>query len=133
MSSKPDLIQSFPENLPRLSKKILKENNLQSPEQLIAFARTHFLAEMTYASGKVIGKLTLQNLKALVPEMINPIEQFYANFSTKAVTVLKREQITSLVELEKALSGSKKIKNARGAGEKIIAELEGFLLKESVI
>ncbi len=72
-------------------------------------------------------------MKALVLEMINPIEQFYANFSTKAVTVLKREQITSLAELEKALSGSKKIKNARGAGEKIIAELEGFLLKESVI
>jgi hypothetical protein len=129
MSPKPDLIQSFPENLPRLSKKILKENNLQSPEQLIAFARSHFLDEMTYASGKVIGKLTLQNLKALVPEMINPIEQFYANFSTKAVTVLKREKVTSENELKKVLAGSKKIMNARGVGEKITAELEGYLLK----
>jgi hypothetical protein len=129
MSPKPDLIQSFPENLPRLSKKILKENNLQSPEQLIAFARSHFLDEMTYASGKVIGKLTLQNLKALVPEMINPIEQFYANFTTKAVTVLKREKVTSEYELKKVLAGSKKIKNARGVGEKITAELERYLLK----
>jgi hypothetical protein len=129
MSPKPDLIQSFPENLPRLSKKILKENNLQSPEQLIAFARSHFLDEMTYASGKVIGKLTLQNLKALVPEMINPIEQFYANFTTKAVTVLKREKVTSENELKKVLAGSKKIKNARSVGEKITAELEGYLLK----
>jgi hypothetical protein len=129
MSPMPDLIQSFPENLPRLSKKILKENNLQSPEQLIAFARTHFLDDMTFASGKKIGKLTLQNLKSLLPEMINPIEQFYANFSTKAVTVLKREKVTSETELKKVLAGSKKIKNARGAGEKIIAELEGYLLK----
>ncbi len=127
MSPMPDLIQSFPENLPRLSKKILKENNLQSPEQLIAFARTHFLADMTFASGKKIGKLTLQNLKAFVPQSINPIEQFYTQFSTKAVTVLKREKITSEAELEKALTGPKKVKNARGAGEKIVAELEGFL------
>jgi hypothetical protein len=127
MSPMPDLIQSFPENLPRLSKKILKENNLQSPEELIAFARTHFLDDMTFASGKKIGKLTLQNLKAFVPQSINPIEQFYTQFSTKAVTVLKREKITSEAELEKALTGSKKIKNARGAGEKIVAELEGFL------
>lgn len=127
MSPMPDLIQSFPENLPRLSKKILKENNLQSPEELIAFARTHFLDDMTFASGKKIGKLTLQNLKVFVPQSINPIEQFYTQFSTKAVTVLKREKITSEAELEKALTGSKKIKNARGAGEKIVAELEGFL------
>ena len=130
MSPKPDLIQSFPENLPRLSKKILKENNLTTQAALINFASTHFLSEMKFASGKRIGNLTLKTLQELLPENCNPVEVFYTHFSTKAVTVLKREKITSKSELAVALTQTKQIKNARGVGVKLLADFEAFLARD---
>lgn len=121
---------SFLENLPSLSKKILLENNLTTQAALINFASTHFLSEMKFASGKTIGNLTLKTLQELLPENCNPVEAFYTHFSTKAVTVLKREKITSKSELAVALSQTKQIKNARGVGVKLLADFEAFLARD---
>ena len=121
---------SFLENLPSLSKKILLENNLTTQSALINFASTHFLNEMKFASGKRIGNLTLKTLQELLPENCNPVEVFYTHFSTKAVTVLKREKITSKSELAVALTQTKQIKNARGVGVKLLADFEAFLARD---
>lgn len=127
MTLSPNSADSFPMNLPRLSRKILQENNLSTRQQLIDFASTHFLEEMRFSSGQLIGKLTLKSLQEILPENCNPVEAFYMHFSTKAVTVLKREKITSKSELVVALTQSKQIKNARGVGVKLLADFEAFL------
>jgi len=129
MTLLPSSADSFPLNLPRLSRKILHENNLASRQQLIDYASTHFLEEMRFSSGQLIGKLTLKSLQELLPENCNPIEVFYAHFSTKAVNVLKREKITSKLELAIALKQTKQIKNARGVGVKLLADFEAFLAR----
>jgi hypothetical protein len=130
MTLLPNSADSFPMNLPRLSRKILKENNLSTRQQLIDFASTHFLEEMRFSSGQLIGKLTLKSLQEILPENCNPVEAFYMHFSTKAVTVLKREKITSKSELVVALTQSKQIKNARGVGVKLLADFEEFLARD---
>ncbi len=130
MTLLPNSADSFPMNLPRLSRKILQENNLSTRQQLIDFASTHFLEEMRFSSGQLIGKLTLKSLQEILPENCNPVEAFYMHFSTKAVTVLKREKITSKSELVVALTQSKQIKNARGVGVKLLADFEEFLARD---
>lgn len=130
MTLLPNSADSFPMNLPRLSRKILQENNLSTRQQLIDFASTHFLEEMRFSSGQLIGKLTLKSLQEILPENCNPVEAFYMHFSTKAVTVLKREKITSKSELVVALTQSKQIKNARGVGVKLLADFEEFLVRD---
>jgi hypothetical protein len=130
MTLLPNSADSFPMNLPRLSRKILQENNLSTRQQLIDFASTHFLEEMRFSSGQLIGKLTLKSLQEILPENCNPVEAFYRHFSTKAVTVLKREKITSKSELVVALTQSKQIKNARGVGVKLLADFEEFLARD---
>lgn len=130
MTLLPNSADSFPMNLPRLSRKILQENNLSTRQQLFDFASTHFLEEMRFSSGQLIGKLTLKSLQEILPENCNPVEAFYMHFSTKAVTVLKREKITSKSELVVALTQSKQIKNARGVGVKLLADFEEFLARD---
>lgn len=130
MTLLPNSADSFPMNLPRLSRKILQENYLSTRQQLIDFASTHFLEEMRFSSGQLIGKLTLKSLQEILPENCNPVEAFYMHFSTKAVTVLKREKITSKSELVVALTQSKQIKNARGVGVKLLADFEEFLARD---
>lgn len=119
----------FLSQLPKLCRKILLENNIVSKNELLAYAESHFLEEMRFSSGQLIGKLTLKSLQELLPENCNPIEVFYAHFSTKAVTVLKREKITSKLELAIALKQTKQIKNARGVGVKLLADFEAFLAR----
>jgi hypothetical protein len=118
---------SFLSQLPILCRKILEENNIVSKNELLAYAESYFLDQLTFSSGKLIGKLTLKSLQELLPENCNPVEAFYAHFSTKAVTVLKREKITSVSELALALSRPKQMSNARGVGKKLLADFEAFL------
>jgi hypothetical protein len=127
MTSLPTVENPFLSQFPPLCKKILKENNITTHKQFLDFAQTHFLDQLTFASGKVIGNLTLKTLKEFLPANSNPVEQFYAHFSTKAVTVLKREKITSVSELALALSRPKQMSNARGVGKKLLADFEAFL------
>jgi hypothetical protein len=120
----------FLSQLPKLCRKILLENNIVSKNELLAYAESHFLDQLTFSSGKTIGNLTLKSLQELLPENCNPVEEFYAHFSTKAVTVLKREKITSKSELAIALTQTKQIKNARGVGVKLLADFESFLARD---